>query len=196
MKNIKSTVGVACAAVAVFAASPALAQSAEPDLDPAAVAAATRYALPLAFEGYMRRCFDTLGADSYAVINADRLRVKFNDGAEEAWPGAKVLMIETARREASDLSAVFDMMGDEELRPFVDSLVENLAEQEVRLEDCEKIDRGLEIFDPMPADNVAAMIGFLVEVALESDDLDISEGREMTESRERKLREQEEENDQ
>ncbi len=187
-------------------AAPASAQ--DDDLDPAAVAAAVRYGLPLAFEGYMTRCFEALDGEGYAVTNAPRLRTKFSEGADAAWPGARQLLLQAAQEEAGQMGDLIGDLDDVELRTFVDGLIESLAAQEIKLESCETIERGLEILDPVPADTVASMFGFLVEVGLgleesetsitaiappSSSTPETSSTPQMTESRERKLREQEEE---
>ncbi|WP_299192651.1 hypothetical protein [uncultured Erythrobacter sp.] len=191
MKQLTTFAGAALMAGAAFGAAPASAQV--EDLDPAAVAAATRYALPLAFEGFMTRCFDRLDNDGYAVTNAETLRAKFSDGADAAWPGARTLIVQMASEEADNMTDVFNMLDDDALRPFVDGLVENMVAQEIRPEDCETIERGLEIFDPVPADNMAALVGFIVELVAEEEARNVEIEPEMTESRARKLREQEEE---
>ena len=188
-----ATLGLASAALVV--GSPAQAQVS--DLDPAEVSAATRYALPHAFDGFMTSCFDSLAPDGYAVTNADRLRVKFADGAEASWPGAKDLMMSMAREEAGEMSTLLEMMEDDDLRPFVDGLITSLVASEIPTDDCEMIERGLEILDPMPADNVAMMVGFIIElgISMEEDEIQAAANTgepEMTESRARKLREQEE----
>ena len=65
---------------------------------------------------------------------------------------------------------LFEVMGDAELRPFVNSLIGNLVAQEIKTDDCLAVERGLEILDPLPADNVAQLIGFLVEMGQRGDD--------------------------
>lgn len=185
-------------AVSVMAlANPAYAQ--EPELDPAAVAAATRFSLPLVFDGYLRRCSSVLEEDGYSLSNAPRLREKFADGAELAWPEARELMLKLAEEEQEGTSEVLDLLDDATLQTLVTGIVGTLAENEIRLQDCDSIERGLEILDPLPADNLGALVGFIVElgIAMEKEE-EAAIGLppdypEMTESRRRKLREQEEE---
>jgi len=148
--------------------TPAVAQ--ERDLDPVKVEAAARYALPFAFEGYVSRCSTALSSDGYIAVNSPRLSEKFSDGAGNSWPEAKELMMELAREEAGEMSSIFDMLDDESLRPFVDGMIEGLVAQEMKVEDCGTVERALEILDPLPADNVAALAGFLVEMGLNEDD--------------------------
>lgn len=175
MKRTTSIFSAALICSALAAASPA---SAQPDnLDPVAVAAASRYALPIAFDGYMRRCSASLQSTGYAKSNAPFLRTKFAEGSDEAWPAAKSALMTMSAGEAGDMSGMLDMLGDDALRPFVDGLVEGLVVQEIKLEDCEVIERGLEILDPLPAENVAALIGFMVEMGQRENAEDDGEAR-------------------
>ena len=163
MTFAKSTLSVILASAVVLGASPAAAQNEE--LDPAMVTAASRYALPIAFEGYLSACNTTLASEGYARANASRLHAKFSEGSDAAWPGAKVAMLKLAGDDAGDMSAMLEMMGDEALRPFVDSLIASMVAQEIKPDSCGDIERGLEILDPLPAENVADLIGFAVEMA-------------------------------
>ncbi|MHA7818370.1 MAG: hypothetical protein ACX930_01855 [Erythrobacter sp.] len=162
MKNISKVTCTVVASMAVLGATPAFAQP--DDLDPVAVAAAARYALPIAFDGFMRRCSASLLPDGYAKSNAGMIRAKFADGSDAAWPAAKAAMIQMSAAEGGEMSAMVEMMGDDALRPFVDGLVEGMVSQEIKPDDCESIERGLEILEPLPADNIAALLGFVVEM--------------------------------
>jgi hypothetical protein len=170
---------------AAFSASSAMAQM--ENLDPAAVTAATRYSLPLLFDGYLTRCSGTLDPAGYANSNARKLRAKFSQGAADAWPAARTLVLEMAEGEAAGSTDLIGNMPDDALRPFVDGLIPSMIAQEIELEQCEVIERVLELFDPMPADNLAGMVGLFTEFASD----EAGQRPEMTESRRRKLSEQE-----
>jgi hypothetical protein len=43
-------------------------------------------------------------------------------------------------------------------------MVKNLVAEQLRSQDCGDIERGLEILDPLPADNMAQMVGFFFEI--------------------------------
>lgn len=195
MKRIANVVSASFVAASLLAANPASAQADE-DLDPAAVVAAVRYGLPFAFEGYMTSCFEILNSNGFAITNAPRLREKFVDGADAAWPGAKLLMMQFAEDEADEFGGLVDTLDDDPLRPFVDGLIEVMTAEEIEPESCEVIERTLEILDPLPADNLAAMVGLFFEFGISEEANANFAGdpprQEMTESRRRKLREQEE----
>ena len=100
---------------ATMGATPAAAQV--DNLDPDSVASAVRYSLPLAFKGYVSRCSSTLDANGFALSNAPRLNAKFSEGVDAAWPGARSLIMQVAKEQAGDMSALFDVMGDDEFAP-------------------------------------------------------------------------------
>ncbi len=203
MKHITKLAGVALACASILFAAPASAQK-EDEIDPAAVSAAVRYALPLVFEGYVTACFETLEADGFVTMNAPALREKFTDGAEASWPGARLFLLQVAR-EQGGYEGDTDQIGDDDLRAVLDPMIEEMAATEIKAEYCSDIEKALEIMDPLPADNLAAMFGFIVDLALRPEEVGTgffdleaavdaeAEEQVMSESRARKLREQEEE---
>lgn len=200
MKNVRKMASTVIVAASLLFAAPASAQS-EDEIDPAAVSAAVRYALPLAFEGYMTACFETLDAGGFVTMNAPALRAKFTDGAEASWPGAREFMVQVAQEEGA-FEGTVEEISDDELRAALDPLIETMAATEIKPEYCSDIETALEIMDPLPADNLAAMFGFMMDLGLRPGNdegrvtgpiaLDSYEAPEISESRARKLREQEE----
>ena len=172
----KSTfLATAMAAGAMLFASPASAQADR--LDPAAVTAAARYALPVAFDGFLQRCSSNLAPSGFAIRNASDIRAKFSEGSAQAWPAAKAAMLQLASEEAGDMTAILGGLNDDDLRPFVDGLVQGLVSQEIKLDDCSDIERGLEILDPLPAENTAALIGFFFELGAREEAEDDGEAK-------------------
>ncbi|MEP3420731.1 MAG: hypothetical protein ABJN35_03285 [Erythrobacter sp.] len=168
MKRIAVQASAIAMGMAVLAATPVAAQP--HDLDPVAATAAARYALPSAFEGYVAQCSASLSPDGYTLTNASSVSAKFTDGADDSWPAAKVLMMEIIREEAGDMVSMLELMDDDNLRPFVDGMIAGLVSQEIPTDDCGTIERALEILDPLPADNVAALFGFAIEMGLAEED--------------------------
>lgn len=175
MKRIQFAMGTILSAAALTASAPAVAQV--DDLDPAAVTAASRYALPMVFEGYLSRCNTALSPSGYALSNSSRLNAKFSEGSDAAWPAAKAAMLELMAEDAGDMSEMLGMLGDESLRPMVDALIAGMVSQELKTENCESIERGLEILDPLPAENLAELIGFFIEMEQKNDAADDGEAR-------------------
>ena len=149
------------AACAAFTAVPAHAQT---PAEIAAIGEAVRYAMPHALEGLYTACEGELAPTGYLVANRDRLHAKFTEGAIDHWPGAKALLVQMAD-ERGNKDIDMSKLPDDALRPFVDAIVVQLISgQAMKPGVCAKIERGFELLDPLPADNVAGLVHFIVEL--------------------------------
>lgn len=164
MKRIITASIAGITSIALLGAAPVSAQPS--GLDPETVTAASRYALPIAFDSFVTRCSAELDPAGFTLSNSDAIMAKFSEGNDDAWPQAKQALMGLASEggDAGPMAAIFDTMDDEDLRPFVDGLVGGLVAQEIKTENCETIERGLEILDPLPADNFAQLIGLFFEL--------------------------------
>lgn len=153
-------------AIAFALAVPTVAQAEKRDIpDPAAVASAARYAMPHVVSGIRTSCAPSLAPDGYLMANGDELVAKFADGSEAAWPGAKALLLEMASDDGENEGAQFiAQLPDESLKPFVDGILTTMVVNEIDEGQCADIERGLELLDPLPAENVSGLIGFILEM--------------------------------
>lgn len=142
-------------------AAPALA---EPDLSGPEVESAVRFALPALFDGFRSTCSTELSPDGYVALNADRLAVKFAEDADAHWPEAKEIMFELGTDQGVDKEMLVEMP-DDALKPFVTAILVQMAATKIEPAQCIDIERGLELIDPLPADNIAGLVGFLIEMA-------------------------------
>lgn len=158
----------------VFAALPlvsaAVPAQAQQELDPARIESAVRFGLPALFEGYRARCSAQLSPDGYVARNADRLAAKFAQGADAHWPEAKAALLTLGGDDSGMDPAMIAGMPDEALKPFVVAFLQQMVATEVKPEQCLDIARGLELIDPLPADNIAGLIAFMVEMAGREED--------------------------
>jgi len=125
---------------------------------------AVRFGLPALFAGYRATCSAQLSPDGYVAQNADRLVAKFADGADAHWPAAKAALSTLGDDQGMD-SAMLAQMPDDALKPFVTALLQQMVATEIKPTQCIDVERGLELIDPLPADNIAGLIGFMVEMA-------------------------------
>ena len=160
MKHIRTAI----LAIALALPSTALAETNIGD-DPAAIASAARYAMPHLVSGVRETCSPVLSPDGYLMRNGDALVAKFSQGSDAAWPAAKSFLIETMAKDEDDESARYiSLLPDESLKPFVDGILVALVTKEIKQEQCHDVERGLELLDPLPAENVSGLIGFMVEM--------------------------------
>lgn len=150
-----------------LATAPLAAQQPSAEPSPQQIEAATRYALPHLFQGFRAVCDKTLAADGYVRTQGDRLETKFAQGSDASWPQAKAALLQMAAKEGGEdgeALGMFAQLPDENLKPFVDGIIFSLVASELETDRCGDVERGLALLDPMPAENIAGLMGFLMEM--------------------------------
>ncbi len=155
------------ATLALAAVQPALAQDA-PDTE--AFEAAALYALPHLLSGLRASCSDRLAPSGYLGTRGEALQAKFARGAEGSWSAAKVVLLELGAEKDPEMAQAFSTLPDESLRPFVDGLLTTIVATEIKPEQCGDVERGLELLAPMPVENIAGLVGFIVDLSEKYDD--------------------------
>jgi len=158
----------ALAALALLAA-PAVAQAAKPDVRPATAQAAARYALPHLLSGLRATCGPKLAPSGYLARNGESLQARFAQGADAAWPAARVALMQFGSQDKSGMAKMMDQMPDSALKPFVDATISAMVATKLRVENCADVERGLELLAPLPPENIAGLVGFFVEMAERED---------------------------
>ena len=152
----------ALALAGALVAQPAAAQSTKLDLNEREAAALARFAMPRAFESVQRKCRATLPSDAYMIARGDTVRARLRSASEGSWTGARAAIIRLAARENPDMRPLLERMPPEALQPFADEMIAGMIVSEVTTDKCGQIDRVLELLDPLPADNLADLIAFVV----------------------------------
>ncbi len=139
---------------------------------PADMADAITYAMPIAFDAVRTTCSNRLTGSGFIATRGEAYAAQFRARQTKAWPGAfRVLKSFMAGKDASaggaspDIAAMLTGMPEGTIRPFVDGLIGQLIAEEIRPADCGRIERGLEVISPMPAENVGSLIAFVVELS-------------------------------
>jgi hypothetical protein len=132
------------------------------------------YTMPIAYDAVRTSCQPELKPDGFLARKGDAFIAKFRARQDSAWPGAlRVLKIflapdGTAKGKGgsdADITAMIASLPDSSLRPLVDGLVGQMIANEIRPESCGKIERGIELVSPLPAENVAGLLTFIIELA-------------------------------
>ena len=103
-----------------------------------------------------------------SIKRAFGLAAKFAEGADAHWLEAKSALLALGADDGMD-PAMIAGMPDEALKPFVVAFVQQMAATEIKPDQCQDIERGLELIDPLPADNVAGLVAFAVEMGARAD---------------------------
>lgn len=161
----------ALAAVAMLTAQTAQAQQAA-CIDARDVSDAVIYAMPIAYDAARTACANRLSQDGFIARRGESFIANYRSGQEKAWPGAYRFLktyIATsdgaAGSEGGDAMAALSGLPPEALRPFVDALAGQMIAGEIKGESCGRIERGLELVSPLPAENVGGLAAFIFELA-------------------------------
>lgn len=130
------------------------------------------YALPIAYDAVRNACANRLTRDGFMATRGDAFIASFRSQQNAVWPGAfrllKTFMANDTKDSAgggNDMTAMISALPEEALRPFVDAMVGQMIADEIKGDDCGKIERGVELISPLPTDNVGALFAFIAEMA-------------------------------
>ena len=132
------------------------------------------YAMPIAYDAVSTSCARQLGANGFIARDGARFIKTFRAKQDKAWPGAfrliKTFMAQDqkgteAGASDADITAMIAALPEESLRPFVDGLVGQMIAEEIKPDSCGKIERGMELLSPLPADNLGGLFAFVAELA-------------------------------
>jgi len=167
----KHVVAPALAVLALATATTAQAQQ-QACVAPADLGDTVIYAMPIAYDAVSTACARQLKADGFIARGGDAFIDGFRARQDAAWPGAFRLLktfmaMDSAGKGGAeaDITAMIAALPEESLRPFVDGLVGQMIAEEIKPDNCGKIERGLELLSPLPTDNVADLVAFVVELA-------------------------------
>ena len=155
---------VFAAAALVAVALPAAAE-ARPDLSPESTQAAVRYALPHLLAGVRSSCGPALSKNGYLARNGAALLDRFSQGSDAAWPAARDALMALGGEKNANMTEMLAQMPDAALKPFVDATISSMIATKLKVEDCDEIERGLELLAPLPPENIAGLAGFFLELS-------------------------------
>lgn len=133
---------------------------------------AVLYAMPIAYDAARNACANRIARDGFMATDGEAFIATFRNGQDKAWPGAfrliKTFMADQNEAEGGNDDGMIEMLSalpEDSLRPFVDGLVGQMIAGEIKGDSCNKIERGLELIAPLPAENVGGLFAFIAELA-------------------------------
>ena len=120
------------------------------------------YATPLAIDAAKAKCASSLQSSGYLLSSSDNLRAKYAALQNETWPSAKSAAFKMAQStDAASQLNTFAAFPDEALRPFVDALVTQKLNENIKAKDCKNIERGMRLLAPFSPRDAGALLGFV-----------------------------------
>ena len=165
---MKSVLTYTCAAeLALCALAPPQMPFAQDCFEQAYFSGATVYALPLLGDAFMNRCSSELSATGFMATQGEAFLEPYRARQDANWPATlRILQLFGDRGSGPDgLSELVNSLPESALRPFVDAVIGTMVIKEIKLEDCAKIERGVELLSPLPPENVGGLMSFLMDMA-------------------------------
>ncbi|MEM9310892.1 MAG: hypothetical protein AAGA34_05535 [Pseudomonadota bacterium] len=155
-------------AVAALASAQA-AQAQQACVAPEDAADAVIYAMPMAYDATLKACDKELSADSFLQsADGENFIEPYRGQQDERWDGTfrflKVFISAQAEDGDDGIGEMISAMPEESLRPFVDGIMGQLLADQIKPDTCNKIDRGVELMSPLPAENLSGLVAFIVEL--------------------------------
>lgn len=154
MRVISKTAAI-LALVAVPSA--ALAEAPPTCLTQAETAAMIGYVLPDLVAGVRDKCKATLPATSFLSSRSADLEASYRSAADILWPQARIAFVKMVGEDE-----VMKKLPDSALRPFLTAAFATTITEDVKPKDCVTADGLVEALAPLPAENLARLIGLII----------------------------------
>lgn len=131
------------------------------------LADAVVYAMPILTSAVRGKCAATLSSNGFMAVQGDAFVAPYAARQAAAWPGALRMLSQFAGegKESEEMTQMFNALPAETVRPLFDAIIEQKVAEEIKVDDCAKIERGVELLAPLPPENVSGLVTFLLDIA-------------------------------
>lgn len=140
---------------------------AEACVQEADLADAVVYAVPILTKAMRGKCGATLSSSGFMARQGDAFMAPYTARQADAWPGALRMLSQFAGegKEGEEMMQMFGSLPAETVRPLFDAIIEQKVAEEIKVADCARIERGVELLSPLPPENVSGLVTFLLGIA-------------------------------
>lgn len=126
------------------------------------IAGMAAFALPSVLQGVMTKCQPSLSPRGFFATGGQAMVARYAAGKDAAWPAAKVAFLKFGADKDDKTMQQVSRLSDDALKPFVEGMVEQMVGDEIKPSSCVAIERVSGLLAPLPANNTAQLIGFIV----------------------------------
>jgi len=153
--KLVSRLGLVAAVMAITSADIAAAQARKPCLTPPEFEAIVTFGLPDIVTSVAQRCSPVLAPAAFLTVRSTALVARYRPDAEAAWPATR-----------SVLAKLYDptlmkLIGDKAVRNLVTASIAAEIPKRIKPSDCGRIDAFGAALEPLPARNLARLIGLV-----------------------------------
>jgi hypothetical protein len=157
---MKKAFVVPAALAALALPTQSIAQKASECLSPAEAQSLLVVALPDIVSAVTDKCKAVVGPKAYLARSGADLVARYRASGSESWPAARKAISKMVGAEAKLLEA----LPDEAMRGFFSAGVTTAVAGDIKPETCGDIDRGISALAPLPPENIASLIGLILEM--------------------------------
>ncbi len=121
------------------------------------------FAMPDVLDGVLQQCRPHLAVSGYFSKSGAGLVEKYRSGQDAHWPVARTAFFKIADGDPGVAS--LKIMPDSVVKPLVSFGATAKATNEIRSDDCSKIERMVEALAPLPPESMATVVSALLEIA-------------------------------
>ncbi len=115
------------------------------------------YGLPSAIRAMTTKCLAVLPATTALIQSGPIIAARYQSDADRAWPVARLAFDKVSGLQLAS------MLGEPGAKGLVDAAFGAGLAERVKPADCGKVDRMINILEPLPAKNMAMLITALME---------------------------------
>lgn len=141
------------------------AANAEGCLSESEVGALVGYALPSVLDGAMKACKPHLATNGFFATRGGEFVNHYAARKNANWPVAKSAFFKLGGAKNDKMGETINALPDNALQPFVEAMVSEMVGGEIKPDQCTAIERGVRILSPLPPENTAELITFVVVLA-------------------------------
>lgn len=123
------------------------------------------YALPSVLDGAMKSCKPHLSPTGYFATKGPDILARYAARKDANWPAAKAAFIKLGAEKDDKLTATLSALPDQALQPFAEAMVTEMVGAEIKPGQCVAIERGVRLLSPLPPENTAELVTFIVGMA-------------------------------
>lgn len=142
-------------------------QNASTCVAPAEMHGLVAYFLPTVLDSTIKTCSAHLPSDAFLRTSAPQLVTRLNAGKDAAWPMAKSAFIKISGKDQGD--ATFERMPEDVLRPFIEAAITTEVAPSIKAKDCKDVNRIAATLEPLPPENLVALVTEILNVAARGD---------------------------
>lgn len=143
------------------AATPAAA----PCLSENEVTSLVGFALPSVIDGTMKSCKPHLSSNGYFSTRGGEFLGRYAARKEQNWPLAKSAFLKLGGSKDAKMADMMKNLPDTAVQPFVEAMVSELVSGEIKPDQCTAIERGVRLLAPLPPENTAELVTFILVLA-------------------------------